>query len=99
MGDGWRERAEGAERVLAVSRIAADKPPMFVDAHGFVRVNVRRWLVGRDAVLNVYDPWPIVASHALHMPMLIAQQICAGCNGWAVFDLCIVKLVCNSAPW
>ena len=52
-------------------------------------------LVGRDAILNVYDPWPVVISHGIHMPLLIIKQIFNGCNGWSVFDMCILKLVTN----
>jgi len=71
------------------------KPPVFVDEFGYLRVNIRGVLVGRDAVLNVHDPWPVVVSHGVHMPLLIIKQILGGCKGWSVFDLCIVKLVGN----
>jgi len=71
------------------------KPSVFVDVHGYLNVNVEGLLVGRDGVLNVYDPWPVVVSHGVQMPLLIIQQIFGGCKGWSVFDLCIVKLVCN----
>jgi len=72
-----------------------DKGCMFVDEFGFVNFNIANVLVGQDAILNVYDPWPVMVSHAVHMPKLIIMQILNGCKGWSVFDLCIVKLVGN----
>merc|ERR1712228_935679 len=72
-----------------------DKGLMFVDEFGYLNLNIQNILVGQDAILNVYDPWPVVVAHGVHMPLLIIKQIFGGCKGWSVFDLCIVKLVLN----
>jgi len=87
------ERYNAADIMNAVYR--KDAPSIFVDEFGYLHFNVKGVLVGRDAIINVYDPWPVVVSHGVHMPLLIMKQILNGCKGWSVFDLCIVKLVGN----
>merc|ERR1719242_134370 len=84
-----------SEQAIMNGLYRKDNHVVFVDEFGYLNFNIKGVLVGRDAVLNVYDPWPVVVSHGLHMPLLLIKQILGGCGGWSVFDLCIVKLVCN----
>ena len=69
---------------------------IYFDNNGFINFNIKNILVGRDAILTIYDPWPVFVSHCIHMPYLLFENIFKfKCNGWSTFDLCIVKLTTN----
>ena len=51
------------------------KRMIFIDKNGYVNFNMKRLLIGKDGVLNVYDPWPVFVLHCVQIPHLLIASV------------------------